>query len=129
MRDGEVALSVGRGHRVWWEKDWRRVKSVPRDHGPAGRTPPERNEAPELGLAASGSLLVVLSSDASVLLIIVLREVWVRCVQRILRVFGRLLLLSYALYNAAHCRYLTTAKSRSTRPMKNARRRGAAAAV
>ena len=88
-----------------------------------------KSKAPELGLAASGSLLVVLSSDASVLLIIVLREVWVRCVQRILRVFGHLLLLSYALYNAAHCRYLTTAKSRRTRPMKNARRRGAAAAV
>ena len=47
---------------------------MPRDHGPAGRTPPEKNEAPELGLAASGWLLVVLNPEASLLWLI--SEVW-----------------------------------------------------
>ena len=40
-------------------------------------TAPEKNEPPELGLAASGWLLVVLNSGASVVWLI--SKVWVRC--------------------------------------------------
>ena len=67
---------------------------VSSDHGPVGRKPPETNKAPELSLAASGWLLVVLNPEASLLWLI--SEVWVRA-PRYITVYAFLVACYYCL--------------------------------
>ena len=76
---------------------------VSSDHGPVGRKPPETNKAPELSLAASGWLLVVLNPEASLLWLI--SEVWVRAPTLYITRFWSLVTIVYALYGYAcmHC--------------------------